>query len=144
MNQSWQNYFIAMAKLAASKSKDIHTQVGVVIVGEDNEVRATGFNGFPRGVSDSLERYANKDEKLLFMVHAEANSVAAAARVGVSLKDCTAVVTKHPCSACAALLIQASVKNIVSPHAQDGSRWEENNKLAALMCHEAGVTITHY
>ena len=30
-------------------------RVGAVIVGPDNEVRSTGFNGLPRGVRDDLE-----------------------------------------------------------------------------------------
>lgn len=46
----WDEYFIKMAMLVASKSKDPSTQVGCVIVGPDNEVRSTGYNGFPRGV----------------------------------------------------------------------------------------------
>ena len=35
-------------------SKDPSRKVGCVIVGPDNEVRATGFNGFPRGADDTL------------------------------------------------------------------------------------------
>jgi len=50
--KSWDNYFISMAMLVASKSKDPSTKVGCVIVGPDNEVRSTGFNGFPRGVKE--------------------------------------------------------------------------------------------
>lgn len=49
---SWDNYFIQMAELIASKSKDPSTKVGCVIVGPDNEIRSTGFNGFPRGVAE--------------------------------------------------------------------------------------------
>jgi dCMP deaminase len=49
---TWDNYFIEMAELIASKSKDPSTQVGCVIVGPDNEIRSTGFNGFPRGVRE--------------------------------------------------------------------------------------------
>lgn len=51
----WDRYFIKMAMLVASKSKDPSTKVGCVIVGPDNEVRSTGFNGFPRGVTETAE-----------------------------------------------------------------------------------------
>jgi dCMP deaminase len=51
---SWDTYFIKMALLIAQKSKDPSTQVGCVIVGPDNEIRSTGFNGFPRGVQETL------------------------------------------------------------------------------------------
>lgn len=46
----WDKFFIEMAMLISSKSKDPSTKVGCVIVGPDNEVRSTGYNGFPRGV----------------------------------------------------------------------------------------------
>lgn len=49
---NWEEYYIKMAMLIATKSKDPSTQVGCVIVGPDNEVRSTGFNGFPRGVQE--------------------------------------------------------------------------------------------
>lgn len=144
MSPSWQKYFIEMARLAASKSKDPSTKVGCVIVGPDMEVRATGFNGFARGVSDDVDRYADKDGKLIMMVHAEANAIAAAARVGTSLKGCTAVVTKHPCPQCAALLIQAGVSAVVSPSPYDGSRWQDANVVAQLQFAESGVGARYY
>ncbi len=49
---NWNEYYIKLAMLIASKSKDPSTQVGCVIVGPDHEVRSTGFNGFPRGVQE--------------------------------------------------------------------------------------------
>jgi deoxycytidylate deaminase len=53
--KTWDQYFIEMAFLVASKSKDPSTQVGCVIVGPDNEIRSTGFNGFPRGVEEMVD-----------------------------------------------------------------------------------------
>jgi dCMP deaminase len=50
----WDEYFIKMAFLVAEKSKDPSTKVGCVIVGPDNEIRSTGFNGFPRGVAETV------------------------------------------------------------------------------------------
>lgn len=52
MIESWDELFIKMAMLVAQKSKDESTKVGCVIVGQDNAVLATGFNGFPRGVKE--------------------------------------------------------------------------------------------
>lgn len=49
---NWDQYFIMQAMLAAAKSKDDSTWVGVVLV-KDNTVIATGFNGFPRGVAET-------------------------------------------------------------------------------------------
>ena len=51
----WDEYYIKLAMLVATKSKDPSTKVGCVIVGPDNEIRSTGFNGFPRGVQETQE-----------------------------------------------------------------------------------------
>lgn len=50
--KSWDTFFIEMAMHVATKSKDPSTQVGCILVGADNEVLSTGFNGFPRGVEE--------------------------------------------------------------------------------------------
>lgn len=143
MKPHWQNYFRRLAEAAATMSKDPSLQVGCILVGEDNNVLATGYNGFARGVLDLHSRYHDKEGKLTRMIHAEANAVAAAARSGAILKGCTAVITKHPCSQCAALLIQAGATEIICPPPDDGTRWEESYSIAASQCTEAGVTLTY-
>ena len=140
----WSEYFIQMAWLVAKKSKDPSTKVGCLVVGPDKEVRATGFNGFPRMVDDTGPRLESKDGKLYLMVHAEANAVAAAARVGVSLKGCTAVVTKYPCSQCAALLIQAGITKVLAPEYDPQDRWAYSSTISQSMFYETGVVVETY
>lgn len=53
---NWDEFFIEMAMLVARKSKDPSTKVGCVLVGSDNAVLSTGFNGFPRGVHEDLSK----------------------------------------------------------------------------------------
>jgi len=77
--------------LSAKLSKDPNTQVGALIVGPDNEVRSTGYNGFPRGIADTDERLQDRDLKLKLIVHGEMNAILAAARVGIALKGCVCV-----------------------------------------------------
>ena len=48
----WDKRFLELAFHIAGWSKDPSTKVGCVIVGEDREIRSTGFNGFPRGIDD--------------------------------------------------------------------------------------------
>ena len=112
-----------------------------MIVDSDNDVRATGYNGFPRGVVDAADRYADKDGKLLRMVHAEANAIASAARSGKVLKGCTIITTKFPCPACSALIIQAGITQVVAPPANDGTRWAQVNPVSLSMFREAGVAM---
>jgi len=47
MGETWDQYFLRMASLVASRSKDRSSKVGAVVVGPDNEVRSVGYNGFP-------------------------------------------------------------------------------------------------
>lgn len=139
MTMSWHEYFMGFAQHAASKSKDPSTQVGAVAVGPDGEIRATGYNGLPRGVEDRPERM-ERPAKYLWTSHAEENLVAHAARVGVSLKGCTVYVTHYPCSRCARSLIQAGVAQI---HVGGGttSMPAEEFDTARVMFEESGVKV---
>jgi len=141
MKTSWQDYFMDLAEVVAFKSKDPSTKVGCVLVGLHNNILSTGYNGFARGVDDSEARYLNRDLKLSMIVHAEANAVAAAARVGANLYASTAVITKPPCPQCAALLIQAGVCRIVCPENDPESCWFHSNKLALDMFRESRWTL---
>lgn len=115
---SWDTYFTGMAQFVSTKSKDPSTKVGAVIVGQNNEILSTGFNGFPRGIDEvvKVERWERPD-KYKWVIHAEANAIANAARVGVSLEQSTLYLNFHPkpCDRCATLLIQAGIIAIIGP-----------------------------
>ena len=51
-NISWDEYFMGMAVLSALRSKDPSTQVGAVIVNDENKVVSIGYNGMPRNIAD--------------------------------------------------------------------------------------------
>lgn len=51
----WEEYFMKMVYLVASKSKDPRTKVGAVVVNDDRQVLATGYNGVCRGVLDPAD-----------------------------------------------------------------------------------------
>jgi len=44
---SWHEYFASIARLVARRSKDPNYQVGALIVNQQKEIVATGYNGFP-------------------------------------------------------------------------------------------------
>lgn len=115
---SWDKHFIKMAQLMATKSKDPSTKVGCVVVGPDNEVLSTGFNGFPRGVDEYDATRWERPEKYSWVIHAEANAVANAARVGVSLKNAKMYMNfmPTPCTGCTQLIIQSGIRTIVGPN----------------------------
>lgn len=109
--ESWQDTFMGLAEKFSGRSKDT-TQVGCFIVGPDEELLSSGFNGIPRGVADLPERMV-RPEKYLWVAHAEENAIAQAAKVGARLKGATAYVTHAPCAACTRMLIQAGIVKIV-------------------------------
>lgn len=141
---SWDVYGLKMAFNVAGKSKDPSTQCGCVILGPDNEVRSTGYNGLPRGVAYTKDK-VERPEKYYWFVHAEKNAICNAARMGTALLGCTAYVTAEPCHECTHALINAGIHRVVFPqghelqHGEKNERWKESLKRAREACEEAGV-----
>ena len=141
MSTKWDTRFLGLAKHISGWSKDPSTKVGCVVVGEDREVRSTGFNGFPRGIEDTAERLNNREMKYPMICHAEENAIMHAARIGISLKGCTAYVTWPPCSRCARSLIQAGVLEVVYPaDSEIPDRWQEDFEISTSLFNESGVS----
>ena len=80
MNNTWDQYFMTMAYLAATKSKDKSTTVGAVVVGPDNEIRTTGYNSFVRGFNEE-PRHHERPLKYEVTEHAERNAIYNAAPI---------------------------------------------------------------
>ncbi len=138
----WDLRFLKLAEHISDWSKDPSTKVGCIMVGEDREIRSTGFNGFPRGIEDSEERLNDRNQKYPLICHAEENAIMHAARIGVSLKGCIAYVTWPPCNRCARSLIQAGIKEIVIPaRVKIPDRWGEEFDLSMTMLNEADVKV---
>lgn len=136
--------FIPDALCAARRSKDMNTKVGAVVVDDDLNLRISGYNGPPRGVADLPERLS-RPTKYPWTSHAEENCVAQAARTGVSLRDCTIVLTSlFPCSVCARLLIQAGVVRVLAPDTELDERWSKEWEVASQMFSEARVSVWAY
>lgn len=128
---------MGFAEHAALKSKDT-TKVGAVLVRE-NAVLCTAFNGPPRGVRDSEDRFI-RPQKYLYAAHAEMNLVSTAAREGIRIDGCSVYVTHTPCSMCARILIQAGVKRVVFGEGQTSMPKEEYDA-AQAMFDEAEVQL---
>ena len=142
MTSKWDMRFIELARHISGWSKDPSTKVGCVVVGEDREIRSTGFNGFPRGIDDDPERLADREKKYPLICHAEENAIMHAARIGVSLKDSTAYVTWPPCSRCARSLIQAGIREVVYSSSEEiPERWLEDFEISTSMLAEANVLV---
>ncbi len=144
---SWDQYFMTMAHLVAMKSRDPSTKVGAVIVGPDNEVRATGYNGLPRGVKDTEERYLDREYKYMACNHAEENAILHCARVGVSAKGCILYTPWIPCSRCAKSILQAGIIEVIYDDNFPGNLiekqrgWAKSIEISKELMLEAGVKL---
>jgi len=142
MMTDWDKRFLKLAKHISKWSKDPSTQVGCVVVGPDREIRSTGFNGLPRGIEDNNERLNDREIKYPLICHAEENAIMHAARIGISLKDCTAYVTWPPCTRCARSLIQAGISTIIYPeNTEIPERWMNDFNLSLNMLKEANIIL---
>lgn len=141
---SWDEYFMGIAKLAALRSKDPHTQVGACIVDDDHKVVTIGYNGMPRGVDDSQlswNRGEDLDSKYLYVCHAEFNAILNT-RNGSALKGCTLYVSLFPCNECAKAIIQVGIKEIV----YEDNKYADTvaTRASMKMLELAGVKIRHF
>lgn len=138
--EDWDQRFMALASNIGRWSKDRSRQVGCVIVGPDNEIRSSGFNGFPRGVLDDLDERHARPTKYLWTEHAERNAIYNAARAGIALKGCRLYVPWFPCMDCARAIVQAGISELVAlePDMED-PQWGEHFRSALDLFRETGV-----
>lgn len=135
----WHVRFIKLAHEVAEWSIDPSTKVGCVLV-KNKRVISTGYNGFPKNISDSFDRLMDREQKYEITVHAEINAITTAALHGVSTEGSTAYVTFNPCSRCASVLINAGIESVYVSTKQDvPTRWLDNFILASKLLAEAGV-----
>ncbi len=118
---SWDEYFLEIAKLVASRSTCLRRQVGAVFV-RDKRMLATGYNGAPSGLKHCEEVGCIREREgvpsgerheLCRGIHAEQNAILQAAQFGISLRDSMLYCTTQPCVLCAKMLINTGIKRMV-------------------------------
>ncbi len=139
---SWQQYFMQMAHLAATRSTCLRRFVGAALV-RDNQLIATGYNGSPKGIPHCAESGCLREQmnvpsgqkhELCRGVHAEQNAIIQAAINGSSTRGAALYCTHQPCSICAKMIINAEIKIVyVSETYPD--------PLAELLFREAGIEL---
>jgi dCMP deaminase len=137
----WTRRYLDIAKEVATWSKDPSRQIGAIAVGDKGQILSQGYNGFPRGVKDTDDRYNNREDKYKYVVHGEMNCIYNACNSGVSLDGATLYVTGLPvCSECAKGIIQVGIKKVVMEYPKDiPPIWEKSVQLTKQMFLEANV-----
>ncbi|MDR1045941.1 MAG: dCMP deaminase family protein [Candidatus Adiutrix sp.] len=135
----WDEYFLSLAELAATRSTCLRRQIGAVLVA-DRRVLATGYNGAPRGLPHCLETGCLKDQlqipsgqrqEICRAIHAEQNAILQAAHYGVAIKEATFYCSHQPCAICTRLILNLDIRRLVL-------RSEYPDELARRLLGEAG------
>jgi len=118
---NWDEYFMNIAQVVASRSNCLKRHVAAVIV-KDKRIISTGYNGTPRGVRNCNEggcarcaSFADSGTKLEECVcsHGEENAIVQASYHGISIKDATIYTTFSPCLMCTKMIINSGMKEVV-------------------------------
>jgi dCMP deaminase len=104
-------YYSAIALVAAFNSKCQQAQVGCVLV-KDDRIVSTGYNGtMPNkpNCDGEICQVTYKGRKMCMVVHAEINAIQSAS---IDLKNAVAYVTRCPCLACLQALFFAGIRKV--------------------------------
>lgn len=147
---SWDSYFISIADTVRLKSKDGSSKVGAILVGPQNQVVSTGFNGFPRGIDETDQTRWERPEKYQYVEHAERNAIYNAARHGIALEGCTLYLVGFgppsvPCIDCTRAIIQSGIKTVIGyAYKAVPQHWVEDLVISRKLLEEAGVEFKEH
>jgi dCMP deaminase len=118
---SWDEYFMDIAKVVATRSTCLRRQVGAVIV-KEKRMLTSGYNGAPRDLAhcgevgclrETQNIPSGQRHELCRGTHAEQNAIVQAALYGVAIEGATVYCTHQPCSSCTKMIINAGIRRIV-------------------------------
>ena len=143
---NWDEYFMALAKLTAIRSKDPNSKVGAVIVNKNNRVVSIGYNGTPNGFADIDFPWEREGEELKtkypFVCHAEANAIDNYRGNKQEFEGAKVYVTLFPCNDCAKKIIQNGIKEVI--YACDKYANTNSVKASKIMFDKCGVTYRYF
>jgi dCMP deaminase len=122
---AWTDYFLGLAKVASKRSHDIHTQHGCVITDQNNRILGVGYNGFPKGIDDSVLPLT-RPEKYDWMIHAERNALS---NCVVRPDNGIAYVTGQCCNDCIMALWQEGIRHIIMSNSHGTHKFDIHQQL---------------
>lgn len=137
----WDEYFMDIAHLVATRATCPKRQVGAVIV-RDRRILCTGYNGAPTGLPHCPEDGQKHDwpkgclraGHCIRALHAEQNALLQAAKLGVATDGAEIYVTCQPCNACAKMLVNAGIQRVIY-------KGDYPDVFARELMGQAGVTL---
>ena len=143
---AWDEYFMAVAKLSAMRSKDPSTQVGACIVAADNRILSIGYNGAPNGFNDDNFPWDREGENLNtkypYVCHGELNAILNYRGSRREFEGARIYVDLFPCNECAKMIIQSGIKEVI--YLSDKYKDSENNIASRRLFDECGVSYKKF
>lgn len=140
MRVDWDRRFLRLCTHIAEWSKDPYHQYGAVIVGDRKRIVSIGYNGFPRGLDDTILSRYEKPESHLYLEHAERNAIYNSIE---PLVNCKIYVNGPPCADCARAIIQSGITRVIissqPPKQPYKKRRKLSNAAAVKMFGEANI-----
>lgn len=130
--KDWNTYFLDIAAVVSSRSKDPRTKVGCVITSE-NRIISTGYNGTPPGFPDTVELWTT-DAKYEYVIHAEINALLHATQ---PVRGGTLYTTMYPCSDCAKAICSAGISKVFYADAK------YSNEISDKLFRECKIEVVH-
>lgn len=113
MRDSWDKFFMKIAREVATRATCDRKHVGCLLV-KDNHILATGYNGSIPGQPHCTDAGCIViDGSCLRTTHAEQNAIAHASKFGIGINGATAYITCEPCWTCFKLLLTCNIERIV-------------------------------
>jgi dCMP deaminase len=149
--KEWDYYYMTLAYSVSLGVKCSSRQIGTVLVGRDNRIISTGYNGAPPDVKLCQDVEAPCPRRVLGYesgeglhvcpaTHAETNAIASAARMGHSTKDGTLFCwCCMPCVNCTSVIISSGISRVVYL-----DREKKYHELSEVMFRQAGVVLDGY
>lgn len=141
---SWDQYFMLIARVVASRSKDPSTQCGAVVVDQWNQIVSTGYNGYVSGVNDYDGSLEDRPQKYERTIHAEQNALLNSPK---RLDGCRIYVWPvPPCGRCMSFIAQKGITEVHTtekPTGEYARRWELSNHVSCDIAAQKHITI-HY
>ena len=108
----WHEYFMNIARQAATRATCDRKHVGAVIV-RDRTILSTGYNGSVRGMPHCDDvGHTMENDHCVATLHAEANAILQSAKNGVNIDGAEIYTTASPCWSCFKMIANAGIRRI--------------------------------
>jgi len=121
--QSWDDYFLGIAKAVAERSTCDRGKNGAIIV-VDKRIVTTGYAGSLPGMPhcdevghlmrEVVDENGNKSRHCVRTIHAEKNAILQAAKYGISIKGGVLYCKMTPCLDCATNIVMVGLVRVVA------------------------------